>query len=52
MELAFVCLLLAQQVSGLVAGIVLTTFGAYVAYTVVITSAAAASRKEVSVYKL
>ncbi|KAL3700724.1 hypothetical protein R1sor_018746 [Riccia sorocarpa] len=47
-ELAFVCVLLAQQVSSLVAGIVLTTFAAYVAYTVVITSAAAASRKEVN----
>ncbi|CAM6086696.1 unnamed protein product [Calypogeia fissa] len=47
-ELAFVCVLLAKQVSSVVAGIVLLTFGAYVAYTVAITSAAAASRKEVN----
>lgn len=45
-ELSLVCVLLAQQVSTTVAGVVLVTFIAYVWWTIDITRAAAASRKE------
>ncbi|KAH8949613.1 hypothetical protein BDL97_10G041600 [Sphagnum fallax] len=47
-ELVLVCGLLAQKVSGMVAGIVLVTFTAYVAWTVHITTQAAESRKQVN----
>lgn len=45
-ELGLVCVLLAQQVSTTVAGVVLITFVAYVWWTINITRAAASSRKE------
>jgi len=47
-ELILVCGLLATRVSSKVAGVVLLTFAAYVAWTVQITSRAAESRKEVN----
>ncbi|KAJ7546425.1 hypothetical protein O6H91_08G039900 [Diphasiastrum complanatum] len=46
-ELALVCMLLAQQVSAAVAGIVLITFVVYVTWTIYITKVAAQTRKEV-----
>lgn len=45
-ELGLVCVLLAQQVSTTVAGVVLITFVAYIWWTINITRAAASSRKE------
>ncbi|KAH7296791.1 hypothetical protein KP509_26G039000 [Ceratopteris richardii] len=45
-ELGIVCVLLAKKVSTTVAGVVLVTFIAYVWWTIDITRAAAASRKE------
>lgn len=45
-ELGLVCVLLAQRVSAAVSAIVLLTFIAYVWWTIEITTAAAASRKE------
>eukprot|EP00850_Spirogloea_muscicola_P006557 SM000031S11566 [mRNA] locus=s31:365488:371156:- [translate_table: standard] len=47
-ELALVCGLLAKQISPAFAGVVLLTFVAYVAWTIALTKAAAASRKEVN----
>jgi ABC-type transport system involved in Fe-S cluster assembly fused permease/ATPase subunit len=47
-ELVLVCGLLAKQVSTAFAGVVLLTFVAYVAWTVALTKASTASRKEVS----
>lgn len=47
-ELILVCGLLATRVSSKVAGVVVLTFAAYVAWTVRITSRAAESRKEVN----
>lgn len=47
-ELVLVCGLLATRVSSKVAGVVVLTFTAYVAWTVQITSRAAESRKEVN----
>lgn len=46
-ELVLVCGLLAKQVSTAFAGVVLLTFAAYVAWTVALTKASMASRKEV-----
>jgi ABC transporter ATM len=46
-ELGLVCVLLAQKVSAVIAGIVFVTFVAYVWWTIDITQAAASSRKEV-----
>ncbi|GAQ82134.1 mitochondrial ABC transporter ATM [Klebsormidium nitens] len=47
-ELVLVCGLLAKQVSTAFAGVVLLTFAAYVAWTVALTKASMASRKEVN----
>lgn len=46
-ELILVCGLLATKVSGTIAAVVVLTFAAYVTWTVLVTSRAAESRKEV-----